>query len=301
MNLKQARCIRAIAQEGGVTAAARKLYVSQPALSQMLRQIEEELGAALFDRSVTPFRLTYAGEKALEAADIILAAHRRLENQMQEIRQENSGRLRLGISVQRAGQVLPLVLPWFAMQYPHVSLELTERGSADLEELVSRGEVDLALAAIESTSTRLEYRLIEKEVIGILAGRGAALAERYPSGGTVDIEEAASETFISLKAGHSVRVVQDLLFRQHGMDPKILLETDSLEVAKRVALGTGSCMLCSNIYVDDLVQRHGGFYPLAGYENHRQFYACYPKGVSLPRYAAGFLEIVARVLEQRKF
>ena len=301
MNLKQARCIRAIAQEGGVTAAARKLYVSQPALSQMLRQIEEELGAALFDRSVTPFRLTYAGEKALEAADIILAAHRRLENQMQEIRQENSGRLRLGISVQRAGQVLPLVLPWFAMQYPHVSLELTERGSADLEELVSRGEVDLALAAIESTSTRLEYRLIEKEVIGILAGRGAALAERYPSGGTVDIEEAASETFISLKAGHSVRVVQDLLFRQHGMDPKILLETDSLEVAKRVALGTGSCMLCSNIYVDDLVQRHGGFYPLAGYENHRQFYACYPKGASLPRYAAGFLEIVARVLEQRKF
>ena len=301
MNLKQARCIRAIAQEGGVTAAARKLYVSQPALSQMLRQIEEELGAALFDRSVTPFRLTYAGEKALEAADIILAAHRRLENQMQEIRQENSGRLRLGISVQRAGQVLPLVLPWFAMQYPHVSLELTERGSADLEELVSRGEVDLALAAIESTSARLEYRLIEKEVIGILAGRGAALAERYPSGGTVDIEEAASETFISLKAGHSVRVVQDLLFRQHGMDPKILLETDSLEVAKRVALGTGSCMLCSNIYVDDLVQRHGGFYPLAGYENHRQFYACYPKGASLPRYAAGFLEIVARVLEQRKF
>ena len=301
MNLKQARCIRAIAQEGGVTAAARKLYVSQPALSQMLRQIEEELGAALFDRSVTPFRLTYAGEKALEAADIILAAHRRLENQMQEIRQENSGRLRLGISVQRAGQVLPLALPWFAMQYPHVSLELTERGSADLEELVSRGEVDLALAAIESTSARLEYRLIEKEVIGILAGRGAALAERYPSGGTVDIEEAASETFISLKAGHSVRVVQDLLFRQHGLDPKILLETDSLEVAKRVALGTGSCMLCSNIYVDDLVQRHGGFYPLAGYENHRQFYACYPKGASLPRYAAGFLEIVARVLEQRKF
>lgn len=301
MNLKQARCIRAIAQEGGVTAAARKLYVSQPALSQMLRQIEEELGAALFDRSVTPFRLTYAGEKALDAAGIILAAHRRLENQMQEIRQENSGRLRLGISVQRAGQVLPLALPWFAMQYPHVSLELTERGSADLEELVSRGEVDLALAAIESTSTRLEYRLIEKEVIGILAGRGAALAERYPSGGTVDIEEAASETFISLKAGHSVRVVQDLLFRQHGMDPKILLETDSLEVAKRVALGTGSCMLCSNIYVDDLVQRHGGFYPLAGYENHRQFYACYPKGASLPRYAVGFLEIVARVLEQRKF
>lgn len=115
MNLKQARCIRAIAREGGVTAAARKLYVSQPALSQMLRQVETELGMPLFDRSVSPFRLTFAGEKYLEAADIILAAHRRLENQLQEIREENSGRLRLGISVQRAGQVLPLALPWLSL------------------------------------------------------------------------------------------------------------------------------------------------------------------------------------------
>lgn len=301
MNLKQARCIYTIAKEGGVTAAARKLYVSQPALSQMLRQIEEELGLPLFDRSVSPFRPTFAGEKALEAADVILAAHRRLDNQMQEIREENSGRLRLGISVQRAGQVLPLALPWFVMQYPHVSLEVTERGSADLEELVIRDEVDLALAAIESTSARLEYRLIEREVIGILAGQGSPLAARFPSGGKVPVEEAAEETFISLKPGHSVRVVQDMLFRQYGMEPKILLETDSLEVAKRVALGTGSCMLCSNIYVDDLVYRHGSFYPLEGYENNRNFYACYPKGRDLPKYAAGFLQIVAQVLEQRVF
>lgn len=301
MNLKQARCICTIAQEGGVTAAARKLYVSQPALSQMLRQIEEELGVSLFDRSVIPFRPTYAGEKALEAAGVIVAAHYRLENQIQEIRGENSGRLRLGISVQRAGQVLPLALPWFVMQYPHVSLEITERGSADLEELVLRDEIDLALAALESTSARLEYRLIEREVIGILAGQGSQLTARFSSGGEVRIEEAASETFISLKPGHSVRVVQDLLFRQYGLEPKILLETDSLEVAKRVALGTGSCMLCSNIYVDDMVYRHGGFYPLEGYQNQRNFYACYPKDRDLPKYAAGFLQIVTQVLEQRVF
>lgn len=301
VNVKQARYIQTIAQEGSITAAARKLYVSQPALSQMLRQLEEELGTTLFDRSVTPFRLTYAGEKALEAAAVILATHRRLDNQMQEIRKENSGRLRLGISVQRAGQVLPLVLPWFVMQYPHVALKVTERGSADLEELVIRGEVDLALAAIESTSARLEYRLIEKEVIGILAGQGSSLAGRFPAGGKVRIEDTRNDTFISLKPGHSVRVVQDLLFRQYGMEPKILLETDSLDVAKRVALGTGSCMLCSNIYVDDMVHRYGGFYPLEGYENHRNFYACYPRGQELPKYAAGFLQIVTQVLEQRAF
>lgn len=301
MNLKQARYILTIAEEGGITAAARKLYVSQPALSQMLRQVEAELGVTLFDRSVSPFRLTYAGEKYLEAANTILTANERLENQLREIREENSGRLRLGISVQRAGQVLPLALPWFAMQYPHATLEITERGSADLEELVSRGQIDLALAAIDSTSPHLAYELIEQEVIGILAGEGSELAGRFPSGTPVRLEEAGTDTFISLKEGHSVRVVQDNLFRRCGLEPNILLETDSLEVAKRVALGTGSCMLCSNIYVDDMVHRHGAFYPLEDYENHRHFYACYPKDDPLPQYASGFIRIVKQVLEQRSF
>lgn len=219
MNLKQAGYIRAIAREGGVTAAARKLYISQPALSQMLRQVEAELGVELFDRGSVPLRPTFAGEKYLEAADAMLAASRRLENQLREIREENSGRLRLGISVQRAGQVLPLALPWFVMQYPHVSLEITERGSADLEELVSRGEVDLALAAIASASPRLAYELIEKEVIGVLAGEGSLLAARYLPGTAVELKAAGEDVFVVLKEGHSVRVVQDMLFRKYGMEP----------------------------------------------------------------------------------
>ena len=78
MNLKQAHYIRTIAQEGSITAAAKKLYISQPSLSQMLKQVEAELGVSLFDRSVSPFRPTFAGEKYLQTAGIILAASQRL-------------------------------------------------------------------------------------------------------------------------------------------------------------------------------------------------------------------------------
>lgn len=299
MNLKQARYIRTIAQEGGITAAAKKLHISQPSLSQTLKQAEGELGAVLFDRSTSPFRPTYAGEKYLRAAEIILRTNAQLENEIREIREEDSGRLRLGISVQRAMQVLPLAMPWFAARFPHVSLEVTERGSAHLEELVRTGEVDLALAALESVSPRLTYQLIEEEVIGILAGAQSRLAHRCPSGASVTLDMAAEDAFISLKEGHSIRVIQDSLFRQRGLEPKILLETDSLETARRVALGTGSCMLCSNIYVDGLALRHGGFYPLQDYENRRHFYACCRKGEHLPKYAAGFIQIVSQVLSQR--
>lgn len=299
MNLKQARYIRTIAREGSITAAAKKLFVSQPSLSQMLKQVEGELGVALFDRSVSPFQLTFAGEKYIQAAEIMLRTNEQLEQEIMEIKSEDSGRLRLGISVQRAMQVLPLAMPWFAAQFPHVSLEITERGSADLEELVRNGEVDLALAALESVSSHLTYELIEREVIGILAGAKSLLALHYPNGTAITLDMAAEDAFISLKEGHSIRVVQDALFRRYDLEPGILLESDSMEVARRVALGTGSCMLCSNIYVDDLVRRHGAFYPLRDYENHRHFYACYRKREHLPRYASGFIQIVSQVLEQK--
>ncbi len=298
MNLKQALYIQTIAREGNITAAAKKLYVSQPSLSQMVRQVESEYGVTLFDRTVSPLRLTYAGEKYLQAAKTMLAANERLENELREIRQENSGLLRLGISVQRAIQILPVALPWFTMQYPKVSIDLREEGSARLEQLLEDGEIDLALAAIESVSPSLSYALIEKEVVGVLAGKGAAIAQQLPPGTPISLSMIREDAFVSLKPGHSVRVVQDALFHESGMKPQILLETDSLEVAKRVAVQAGACMLCSDIFVDDYARRGGVFYPLMDYENKRHLYACWRKGEKLPRYAEGFIQIVSRILDK---
>lgn len=297
MNLRQAQYVKTIAECGSITAAAKKLFVSQPSLSQMLRQIEEEIGLPVFDRRVSPLRLTFAGEKYLHAAERMLAANAELESQLQEIRQENTGRLRLGISVTRAMQVLPPVLPLFTAQYPNVSLELTEAGSARQEELLRSGSIDLALAALESTGSNLAYELIEKEAIGILAGRDSALAKRFVSGTPLSLDAARGDSFVYLTKGHSARVIQDRLFRRYGFAPHVLLETDSLEVGRRVAVEAGACMILSNIYVDDYVrQRRGEFFPLKDYENHRHFYACYRKDEYIPKYTRDFIQITTRVL-----
>lgn len=133
MNLRQAYYIKTIAKEGGITAAAKALYISQPSLSQMLKQIEAEIGMPLFDRSVSPLKPTSAGECYLHAATIMLNTQEILENELQELREENSGRLRLGISMQRSAQLLPAILPDFFADFPHVNLELREAGSTHLE------------------------------------------------------------------------------------------------------------------------------------------------------------------------
>lgn len=300
MNLKQAHYIQTIAECGSITAAAKKLYVSQPSLSQMLRHVEEEMGVEIFDRSVTPFQTTYAGEKYLHAAQIMLAAQQQLESEIREIRHEHSGRLRLGVSVSRGMQVLPLVIPKFASRFPKVKIELVESGSSTLDALVQEGKIDLALAAIESVSPNMTYELIERETIGILAGRDSKLARNRTSGTPVTIEDVKDELFVSLCKGHSSRVVQDKLFRRAGCTPKILIETDSLEIGKRITLDAGACMILPNIYIDDYVaHKKGEFFPLTSVEHNRHFYACYRKDAFIPQYMHSFIQIVIDELNHR--
>lgn len=301
MNLKQAQYVKTIAECGSITAAAKKLFVSQPSLSQMLRQLEQETGLPIFDRSTSPMRLTYAGEKYLHAAERILAANAELDSQLREIRHEHAGRLRLGISVTRAMQVMPLVMPIFQQQYPNVSLQMTESGSANLEEMLRGGSIDLAFAALESTSPSLAYELLEQETIGVLAGRDAAITRQNPNGTALPLEAFRRERFVSLTKGHSSRITQDKLFRKYGLSPNILLETDALEVGRRVALEAGACMLLPSIYIDGYCyQRKGCFYPLADYENHRHFYACYRKDEFVPQYARDFIQITASALARHE-
>ena len=299
MNMKQALYFKTIAQYGTITAAAKQLYISQPSLSQTLRQIEDEVGTPLFDRSTSPFHLTYAGERYLKAVEAMLDIETRLKEEIESIRRDDGGRLRLGISVTRAMQVLPDVIPIFTKAYPTVTIELTEAASASLEGLLQKGQIDLALAALEANEANIAYELIEKESIGILAGKDSQLAQLVPSGTPISLEMVEKEAFVSLDTSHSSRIIQDRLFRRYNIRPKILLETSSLEVARRVALKSGACMVLPDVYADEFVFNSGGaFYPLKDYENHRHFYACYRNDENTKKYIRDFVSITTSVLNQ---
>ena len=72
MNMKHIQYVLTVLREGSITAASKKLYVSQPALSQTIKQIEQDLGAPIFDRTTDPISLTYAGRKYVDAAEQML-------------------------------------------------------------------------------------------------------------------------------------------------------------------------------------------------------------------------------------
>lgn len=294
MNMKHIQYVLTVLREGSITGASKRLYVSQPALSQTIKQIEQDLGAPIFDRSTDPISLTYAGQKYVDAAQRMLDIDRNLRAQIAEMKNEIHGRIRVGISVQRGLQLLPLVIPEFAREYPYIKIELVEHGSATLERMTSEGQCDIALVATNEKPNRLNYVLIENEQVVLMAARSTDLAHRFADGTPIDITEAQHERFVSMASGHSVRTVQDRLFEHHHITPTILMETKNMEAGKNVAARANAVMLIPHVYVANSHDLHFRVqcHPILNNDYERHFYLCYRKGLYLPRYMTDFTRIV---------
>ncbi len=294
MNLKRARYINAIYEAGGITAAAKKLFISQPSLSQTVRLVEQELGVAIFERGVSPPKLTYAGERYLETARAMFAQEDHLNGVLESIRNEEQGCLRLGVSIQRGMQLLPMVLPDFRARYPDVQLLLEEQGSELLEKTVAGGKIDLGLVTTEPSHKDLQYILIETESYVLLTSRGSVLEKRYQPGDSISLLDVANERFVSVKSGHNIRGIQDRVFARCGVSPHILLETDSVEAAIRITVACGCYMLCPEVFVrsNPAVAGIGVCYQVQELTEERHFYACHQRGKYLPAYTRTFIEMV---------
>lgn len=295
MNIKHAQYMLTVLKEGSITAAAKKLYISQPSLSQMIKLVENTLGTPIFNRSTDPITLTYAGEKYIEAAKKILTINDNLIKEIEEINHEEHGTIKLGIPVQRAMQVMPYVLPRFYAKYPHVKVDVRESGSANTEAAVLDGNVDLACLTTYPKHEELNYILIEEEELVLLTSRNSQLAKRIPSGTPISITEAKNEKFISSKVGHSVRDTQDRLFVTYDIQPEILMETSSIEVGKRTAIACDAVMICPINYIEMTPELHSGccVYPIQGIEQRRSFYVCHRKELYLTKYMRDFIEILS--------
>ena len=294
MNEKHMQYVLTVLKEGSFTNAAKKLYVSQPSLSQIIKTVESNLGAPIFNRSTDPITLTPAGQLYVEAARQVTTISTNLVKQVEELSNEEFGKIRLGISVQRGMELLPELYPRFKKRFPHVEIELHEQGSATMEKSVLEGEVGIALLTTFPKHADLYYDLIQEEELVLIVNRDCALAKRIRPGTPIDILEAKDETFVSSRPGHSVRSIQDALFITRDMKPKIDLETISIEIGKHVVASSPVVMAFpdSYVYTSNSAESPYFSYPILGVENPRHFYACYRKDMYLTKYMKGFLEVL---------
>ena len=279
MNKRQIKYMLTIFREGSISRAAEVLYVSQPSVSQMVRKVEEELRAELFVRHTNPMVLTPAGECYMQAARAIQSIQQNLERQLEEIRLGTRGSIRLGMPLQR---------------YPAVNLKLTELGSDALESMLLNHQLDLACLTTSAKTNALNYILINREELVLLASRNTALAGRMEEGRPIDIREAEAESFISLRTGHSTRITQDGLFADAHIAPDILFETESIEVAKHAVGPCQAVFLCPKNYIDisPEIKRTCVVYPLIDVEQGRHFYVCHRKDQYLTHYMVELIRLL---------
>ena len=296
MNIRHIQYVLSILREGSITAASKKLFVSQPALSQTLKQIEQDLGAPIFDRTTDPISLTYAGQQYVDAALQVLDIDRNLRARIAETRKEQHGHLRLGISMQRGLQILPQVIPDYSRLYPYIRIELIEHGSATLEHMTAEGQCDLALITTNEKPNKLHYELIESEEVVLMAARSTELAHHFADGEPIEITQAQSEKFVSMREGHSVRTIQDRLFERHHLAPTILMETTNMEAGKHVAARANAVMLLPQVYVTSDLQYRVQCHPVLNNDYERHFYLCYRRGMYLTRYMSDFVRLVCEKL-----
>lgn len=152
----------AIVEAGSLTKAAEQLYISQPSLSQYLKRLEASLGVELFDRSTSPLRLTYTGERYYQYVLQLMKLDENVRKEFQDIKNQVSGRLRLGVALWRGACLLPDVFPFFHQQYPDIHIELLEGRSVQLESALMNDKIDLAVMNLPRT---LDYGKLTCEII----------------------------------------------------------------------------------------------------------------------------------------
>jgi len=146
--------VMTIAEERNLTRAAKKLFISQPALTLYLNRLEEELGVKLFDRTKTPLEITPAGAYYIEQMEPIYLAEHRLRNNIKTLA-EPAGTLTIGIGQVRGFSWLPVILPEFCEKHPDINVEVKQIQEKKMIPMLKTDDMDAAFGVFPAPSGNL--------------------------------------------------------------------------------------------------------------------------------------------------
>lgn len=253
MLLRHLRYLLAVADHGGFTRAAEALHVSQPTLSQQIRQLEETLGVALFDRTSRTVKATDAGEAYIECARRVLVELEAGKRALHDVKDLSRGNLRLAMTPTFMAYLVGPLVRDFAARYPGIHLQILELSMDDIEAGLADDSLDIAIAFTPVRHPDLECIPAFTETLGVMVGREHPL---YDSSGVLTSSDLAQLDFALLAPDFITRLSIDEYFRQLGITPQVHIEVNSvstlLEVVRHAPMAT---MLPEAIATEDRALR----------------------------------------------
>ncbi|SAL65908.1 DNA-binding transcriptional regulator CynR [Caballeronia terrestris] len=231
MLLRHIRYLIAVAEQGNFTRAAETLRVSQPALSQQIRQLESDLGGQLFDRSGRVVRLTDFGVAYIEHARRALLDLEAGRRALHDVRDLSRGHVRVAVTPTFTEYLVGPLVGQFRTLHPAISIEMTEMSLEAIETALGEDQIDLAIGFSDLRSDDVDIEPLFAERLTLVAG-GAHPLTRVS--GAVVASQLADIALALLTSNFVSRGYVDDYFRAHRIKPKISLQVNSISAVLKI-------------------------------------------------------------------
>ncbi|MBB5404665.1 MULTISPECIES: DNA-binding transcriptional regulator HcaR [Paraburkholderia] len=242
MELRHLRYFIAVAEELSFTRAAERLRTAQPSLSQQIRDLEEQVGTPLFERTRRKVELTEAGKVFLIEARLTLAQAERAVTRARHIGRKSSSTVTIGFVPAAEVRIFPGILPRLRLRFPELNVDLRSIPTSEQEQMLLDNEIDVAFMRKPIRSPDILSEVVLREPILVVLPVAHPLA-RYKR---IKPAQLDGEAFISTHPLYSGDVydVVDGYFKQHGLQPKVIqVATNILLNLNLIGMGLGYGLL----------------------------------------------------------
>lgn len=242
MNTRQMQYVVELAKDRNVSQTAERLGITQPALSKHVLALEKELGVKLFDRSVSPMRLTAAGEHFVRQAQELLYREDQMLRSLEAYKSGESGRLTIGISPFRSQYMTPDVIRRVREKFPEVEIVLHEPPSDQLRAEAAEGKYDFAVVNLPVDETVLD--VIPLETDAMVLAVPLAMAQDLPQEDALDLGVCAHLPFVTVGSALEMRRQFDAACTAAHFRPQIAAQAGGLSSAWALCrAGVGATLL----------------------------------------------------------
>jgi DNA-binding transcriptional LysR family regulator len=300
MTLSQFTLFAVVAKQMSLTKASEILRVSQPAISQQLKQLEDHHGTKLYRRTNRGIEITPAGKLFLRTITPILDQVAKLEAGAKPPAPKSAREiLRVGGTEIASAELLPSLLADFRKLHPTAELEMRTRTSEHLERMVTTSILDLAVTVREPRSSTLAYESLRREKIAMFVPSQHPLADKT----RLQLSDVLIEPLITRGGKGSSGVVDEALerIRDAGMDFRIGMHCDgpmAIKAAVRQNMGVGIAF--EDAVRSEVVSGEFKILKIPGVELEGESFIIYPKKRKLAPLAAEFLELLRRAQSKRQ-
>lgn len=235
-----------VVDQRSFTHAAEYLHMTQPAVSNYIKKIEEDLGVALIDRSGRIIKLNPAGEIYYYYAKEMIGINERMEHLIQDLQNESKGPLHIGASYTYGEYILPRIIAQLLDRHPGISPEVTINNSTSIIKMVKSHNLDIGIIEDEERETdkNLNITRLIKDRMHIIGNRS------MPD--FLDDETLENTTWIIREEGSGTRSYQDQLFASLNIRPKTITLSSTQAVKSSVASGIGLTLLSNHTVEEEL-------------------------------------------------